>query len=180
MTTTGLDGDYLDWLISQVTSPRQRRSNAVRSYFKIMKQLHEKEFFWLVANDDNRQLDGLELRNEFLEDIQYRIGEDDEEWASAGCSVLELLVGLSRRLADLDGGEPRIWFWRMMRNLGLDQLDDQIPYDWEDVDEILSTFIYRTYEPDGSGGLFPLQNPREDQRKVEIWYQLNAYLLEHE
>lgn len=180
MSTHGLDEEYLDWLVARVTSPRQRRSDSVRTYFTITKQLHEKEFFWFVPNDDNRILDGLELRNEFLADIRYHIGEDDEEWASAGCSVLELLVGLSRRLADLDGGEPRIWFWRMMRNLGLDQLDDQIPYDWEDVDEVLSTFIFRTYERDGRGGLFPLEHPKEDQRKVEIWYQLNAYLMEHE
>lgn len=180
MNANSLDEAYLDWLIARVTSPRQRRSNAVRSYNKLLKQFHEKEFFWLVANDDNRMLDGLELRNEFLEEIHYRIGENDEEWASAGCSVLELLIGLSQRLADLDGGEPRIWFWRMIKNLGLDQFDDQVPYDWEDVDETLSTFIYRTYDPDGRGGLFPLENPKEDQRKVEIWYQLNAYLLERE
>lgn len=180
MNEHSLDEVYLDWLVARVTSPRQRRSTAARTYYKILKQLHEKEFFWLVANDDNRVLDGLELRNEFLADIRYRIGEDDEEWASAGCSVLELLIGLSRRLADLDDGEPRIWFWHMMKNLGLDQHDDQIPYDHEEVDEILSALIYRTYDRDGNGGLFPLDDPREDQRKVEIWYQLNAYLLEHE
>jgi hypothetical protein len=68
----------------------------------------------------------------------------------------------------------------MIKNLGLDQFDDQIPYDWEDVDEALSALIYRTYDRDGTGGLFPLTHPEEDQRKVEIWYQLNAYLLERE
>jgi hypothetical protein len=179
VNTNSLDEQYLDWLIARVTSPRQRRSTA-RTFWKLLKQFHEKEFFWFIPNDDNRILDGLELRNEFLSEIHYRIGEEDEEWASAGCSVLELLIGLSHRLSDLDGGEPRIWFWQMIKNLGLDQFDDQIPYDWEDVDEALSALIYRTYDRDGTGGLFPLTHPEEDQRKVEIWYQLNAYLLERE
>lgn len=179
MNPNSLDEAYLDWLVQQVTSPRQRRST-VRTFWKILRQFHEKEFHWFIPNDDNRILDGLELRNEFLALIHYRIGEEDEEWASNGCSVLELLVGLSRRLSELDGGEPRTWFWEMVKNLGLDQFDDQVPYDWADVDEALSTFIFRQYDRDGTGGLFPLEHPNGDQRKVEIWYQLNAYLLERE
>jgi hypothetical protein len=30
------------------------------------------------------------------------------------------------------------------------------------------------------GGFFPLTHPNDDQRKVEIWYQMNAYLDELE
>lgn len=173
-----LDEAYLDWLCVKVSTPRQRRSTAVRTFWKLLKQFHDKEFFWLVANDDNRILDGLELRNQFMDECHIRLTEDDDEWASAGCSMLELLIGLSRRLSELDGGELRVWFWQLVENLGLHQFDDRIPWDWEDVDEALSTVIWRTYAPDGHGGLFPLEHPDTNQREVELWYQLNAYLLE--
>ena len=46
------------------------------------------------------------------------------------------------------------------------------------VADAMAAIIWRTYDSNGYGGLFPLRNPREDQRKVELWYQLNAYLLE--
>jgi hypothetical protein len=44
------------------------------------------------------------------------------------------------------------------------------------VDEILERVIGRTYRPDGRGGFFPLRYAEKDQREVELWYQLNAYV----
>jgi len=38
--------------------------------------------------------------------------------------------------------------------------------------------IWRDYHADGRGGFFPLTNPDTDQTKVEIWYQMNAYVTE--
>jgi hypothetical protein len=46
------------------------------------------------------------------------------------------------------------------------------------VEEILYALIWRTYDPDGVGGFFPLAWPKEDQTKIEIWYQMNAYAKE--
>jgi hypothetical protein len=46
------------------------------------------------------------------------------------------------------------------------------------VEEILHTLIWRTYDPDGTGGFFPLTRPQFDQRTIEIWYQMNAYSME--
>ena len=37
----------------------------------------------------------------------------------------------------------------------------------------------RTYSENGKGGLFPLRKYSEDQRKVPIWYQFNAWLEEN-
>jgi hypothetical protein len=102
----------------------------------------------------------------------------DRDWMNLGCSMLEMLVGLSRRLVDLTEGEPRDWFWHILRNLELADHNDSVSYNQQDVDDILDRVIWRTYEPDGRGGLFPLKNAQEDQRKVEIWYQFCAYILE--
>ena len=75
---------------------------------------------------------------------------------------------------------PDIWFWHLIETLDLEQFNDR-KYDdhaQEEIAEILDRVIWRTYAPNGDGGLFPLRNPTKDQRKVELWYQLNAYLLE--
>ena len=39
--------------------------------------------------------------------------------------------------------------------------------------------IDRDYDASGFGGIFPLRRPAEDQRKVELWYQAAAYILEN-
>ena len=92
--------------------------------------------------------------------------------------MLEMLIGLSRRLSFETDREPREWFWHLLQVLHLDQYDDSRRIPEEEVDAILERVIWRTYGHNGDGGLFPLQNPSQDQRNVEIWYQLNEYLLE--
>lgn len=169
-----LDDLYLTWLYSQVGSVKER--NPSRTYWKILRQLYTKEFVWIIPNDDNRAADGQDLRQEFLKDENLQ--NVDPNWVHLGCSMLELLVGLSRRLSFEDDGEPRAWFWQLMENLGLEQYNDHTPIPEVDVDECLNTVIWRTYKRNGAGGLFPLKRARKDQREVEIWFQMCAYLLE--
>lgn len=169
-----LDELYFNWLYSQVGDTRIKNPN--RTFWRLLKKLYTKEFVWFVANDDNRIADGRELRYEFVED--EGLTTVDPGWINLGCSMLEMLVGLSRQLAFQDEGEPRIWFWELMQNIGLDNYTDAVIFSDRTVDEILDRIIYRTYDPSGEGGLFPLARPEKDQRTVEIWYQANAYLLE--
>ncbi len=49
-----------------------------------------------------------------------------------------------------------------------------------EIDDILERLIWRQYQEDGQGGFFPLAWPEQDQREVELWYQMNAYLAENE
>lgn len=172
-----LDELYLRWLHSQVSPVTAK--NPSRTYFKLMKQLYEKEFVWTVPNDDNRVLDGQNLRFEFLG--EYEIDDVDDAWLDLGCSMLELLVGLSRRLAFDTDVEPREWFWILIQNLGVADLNDRQYNEskMHELDEALERVIWRTYSPNGKGGLFPLQGIHLDQRTVELWYQMNAYVLEN-
>jgi hypothetical protein len=75
-----------------------------------------------------------------------------------------------------------VWFWQMLENLGLAHISDKLyssgPRMDSFIDNVIDRLIYRRYSPDGHGGLFPLEFPHEDQRGVELWYQLNAYLIE--
>ncbi len=143
-----------------------------------MRQLYVKEFVWLIPNDDNRAEDGKALRYEFIN--EQGIDEVDQEWLDLGCSFLEMLIALARRAAFESDDEVVEWFWRFIFNLGLNNHTDSA-YTREterEVDNVLDTVIFRTYDADGLGGLFPLTHPRQDQRKVELWYQLAAYLTE--
>lgn len=169
-----LDDAYLTWLYSQIGSVRLK--NRARSYWRLARQLFTKEFVWFVPNDDNRVEDGRDLRYEFLEESGATA---DDNWLELGCSFLEMLLGLSRRLSFEAEGEPRDWFWHLMDTLGLRECNDRADWSEEEVDDILNRVIHRTYAPNGDGGLFPLETADADQRNVELWYQMSAYLLEH-
>lgn len=170
-----LDELYLTWLYSQVGSVKLRSPS--RTYWTLFKLLFTKEFVWIIPNDDNRVEDGRDLRFEFLDERE--IDEVDPDWMSLGCSMFEMLIGLSRRLSFEDDGEACDWFWRLLENLGLSHLTDDMCDEQakRDINETLDNVIWRTYSPDGFGGLFPLESTTRDQRDVEIWYQLSEYLL---
>lgn len=168
-----LDDLYLTWLYSQVGDVKVR--NKSRTYWDLLSQMYDKTFVWLVPNDDNRVQDGLDLRNEWVALNDIRV---DHEWMIRDCSFLEIVISLSRRLAFEGEGHPPVWFWHLLGNLGLQECTDRSKYNQEWVDEVLDTVIQRTYEPNGRGGLFPLRYPKHDQREVELWYQMNEYLLD--
>lgn len=174
MTPGTLDDQYLTWLYSLVADVRTRKGPD--TYWKLFRQLFKTEFTWFVPNDDNRAEDGRELRFEWasLRDVHV-----DSNWAELGCSFLEMLLGLARRLEFMTEYDCAYWFWHLIGNLGLLGHNDRSNFQEEDVDARTSAVIWRTYDRHGHGGLFPLRTTNEDQRKVEIWYQLNRYVIEN-
>lgn len=155
---------YFEWLMAQT----QERPT-VRTYRDICRIMFETEFVWLVANDDNRLQDGLDLRQQFRPGWQ----------PSAPVSFLEVLIGLSKRLAFQAEGSASGWAWQLMRNLELERFHDPLGTRRQSrAREILEAVIYRNYQPDGQGGFFPLSWPEEDQTKIEIWSQMGAYVNE--
>lgn len=167
--------DYWIWLRGLIgaNDPESTRS----SYFTLLWKLHATEFYWTVERDANRASDGKDLREAF----EDATGKDKSE-IDIPCTLLEMMIALARRydgeVGDINSSNVPDIFWGMVDHLGLSGMDDE-HYDPEKVDDILTRFLDRSYEKDGFGGLFPLVNPREDQRKVEIWYQMQAYLIEN-
>lgn len=175
--TRPLDDAYFEWLYSLVASTRNR--NPSHTYWKMLRQLYTKEFVWLIPNDDNRMEDGKELRLEFLAAVG--IDEIDPEWMALGCSMLEMLIALARRASfEYDDVTPVEWFGIFLTNLEIDRMNDAefTPSLSRQLDETMDKLIFRNYRSNGHGGLFPLNNASRDQRKVELWYQLAAYVLE--
>lgn len=152
--------------------------NPQKSYLFLASALFQKEFISLVDFDDNRIADGMELRREFELEFSYVLADKD----NFPPSVLEVLLALSRRMEVQSDTIMECWFWELLTNLGLHHYADNSYYDnggpWE-IQYILNRWVGRTYKRDGKWGIFPLKHAKKDQRKVEIWYQMQAYLAEN-
>ena len=165
---------YFRWLLNLIDCPEE--------YTTLMEKLHSRDFHSPVPMDINRIEDGLALRSMFVDESGFQDGEED--LLRKPCSVLEMMVALACRMeddimADADMGDRApLWFWTMISNLGLDGMDND-HFDNENVDHVLNVLINRTYFMNGSGGLFPLKIPKMNQRRVEIWYQMNQWLSEN-
>ena len=171
-----LDDQYLEWLYGLIGAVSNR--NPARSYWEMSKQLYSKEFIWFIPNDDNRVEDGIDLRYEFMD--EKGLENVDPEWLGLGCSMLEMLIALSRRAAWDSYGEPGEWYWKLLENMEILKYTDAVynRYVQGEIDHVMDRIIQRTYNESGSGGIFPLRNAEHDQRKVELRYQLAAYLME--
>lgn len=164
---------YFKWLYSKV-------SDANPPSFKeetLLGELYRIEFVWLLPGDDNRAEDGKDLRTEYIQisKLKPEIYIMDLE-----CTVLEMLIAFSRRAAFQTDETSREWFWIMVDNLGLLELNGTVEENCNDLQEIVDVLIWRTYGDKGEGGLFPLRNTTNNQRKVEIWYQFCEYIYERD
>jgi len=167
-----MDG-YKEWLMGLV--------DILPTYSKLVDKLDSRHFVWTVRNDVNRASDGINLRSRFIEEMNFPA---TEQFFMRPCSVLEMMVALACRIEDdimFDpalGNRSGMWFWIMLKNLGLDGMDDD-HFDNENVDVILNILLSRTYFRNGNGGLFPLKRPMRNQRNVEIWYQMCSFIEEN-
>lgn len=174
-------GSYFDWLCSLV--------NLKPGTFDIL--LHELfsiPFKWKRKLDIDRSEEVYVLRGEYLTEegtIEY------QELMQIPPSVFEVLICLSKSMdeileSDSVGDRTRIWFWELIDNLGLSAFPDAsfVEVFGEDLNrlnvihDICDRWLERQFEKDGSGSPFPLENPYEDQRCIDIMDQLQAYVME--
>lgn len=167
--------DYLQYLIWRCGLQRNNK------YGRLYMVLHNIEFTWIIDRDDNREGDGVELRDDY--DIPYPWRSvESEAFFERPCSVMEMLVGLSIRvdnefIGDPAEEHPEIFFMEMIKNLKLDRfIGDR--YQKEDVIRIVKRWLDRNFDRDGRGSPFPVYKDHRDQRKLEIWDQMNSYINE--
>lgn len=175
-----MNDKYFNYLVNLVD--KQNR------YSLLLKELYNIEYYATVPNDDNRGSDGLYLREQYLESMGHMplsFCHTDE------CTILEMLIGLSYRLEfetaqSIYEKRPEQWFWILIDNLKLTHFADKYIKNKNDhiqainiIRDIINKLLDRTYFATGEGGLFPLINPKKDQRRVEIWYQMTDYIEEN-
>ena len=167
MKRTESELGYFFWLARKI------RLKDHKEFRQLLTRLNSLSFYSTIDFDDNRALDGLAYRDSYKRETHIEPPDGD-------CSVLEVLIAIAERMSyilydpDLENEDQiHIWFWRLMNNLHLDPMYNYL----EDMGHI-HVWLSRSYAENGDGGLFPLKDPIEDQRKVEIWYQMQAYINE--
>lgn len=167
--------DYFEWMCDLVCDGRFAKSI---TYRQLLTFLHDTEFIYFVPYDENRAAEGIALRYRFC--LLHNC-EDMEYYLAGPCSVLEMLIALAIRCEEniMDdpekGNRTSQWFWSMITNLGLGSMSDSNFNEWL-VNDVITRFLNREYEPDGRGGLFTVKNWNRDMRTAEIWHQLMAYI----
>ena len=168
---------YYDWLCILIGANTNHRG-----YSELISCLHERTFKTKLQMDLNRGGDGLQLRVDF----QREHGPWGSSTNRGPCTYLEFMIGLAKRMSFLMHGEvnshTEYYFWKMIGNLGLNRCTDPKWYSMNGeffVDDAVYRVNERMYSGDGNGGIFPLKHPMKDQRSVEIWYQMQAWLMEN-
>lgn len=171
-----IEVEYFNWLCNKIQVRRKK------TYKMLYSKLYFTDFVWSILLDKNRSSDGVSLRYIFAMEV-YGNPSIENSLPKTDANVLEMMVALSDRLDreytgdTVIGSRAYIWFWNMMKNLGLDEFDD-LNYDEVKVDFIISRMLKRQYRPDGLGNLFYLPNASEDVRTMEIWKQAMQYVNE--
>ena len=172
-----INSEYFEWMYMTVCGQRYAKQI---SYRKLLTFLHDTEFVFSISKDENRALDGVDLRYRF---VLINETEDLLRYLGGPCSVLEMILALAFRIEEYTMDDPAYgdrtgqWFWNMIGNLGLGSMTDD-RFDKDYASNVVYRFMERDYEPDGRGGLFRLRHCNEDLRDVEIWQQMCWYLDE--
>ena len=164
---------YNNWLRGLVEEPGP-------SYHILFDMAWATVYEYNIPNDDNRAEDGLQLRERFERESSLRLPDLGE------CKMLEFLIALAIRLNEAiydyeNPDQTSYWFWRLIENLKLDVANDNYSFSeiHSYIENIFMRLNQRLYTTSGYGGLFPLKRHTENQRELEVWYQMMAYLSEN-
>lgn len=153
---------YLRWLIDLVATP-----NEINRYLEVSKILYSEPYVPVHIMDENRAIDGIELRQEWLS-LYDEHAYIYDGWLEEPCSVLEMLVALSRRAnftaTSMTTAE---WFKTMLDNLSLRIPDVNFQENKHKVYYILDLMDHGEISP------FPTNYP---DYKDQLWDQMMEYI----
>lgn len=163
-----IDDTYFGWICEQIDGIE---------YHDLLIKLYYYPFIWKDPSDQNREIDGFELRYHFAASVGLEPSFVEFAFASKPCSILEMMVALSFRMeseymASEHANRVGHWFWNMVDSMGL--IDCKDPKLFE---KILYDFNSRNYFENGKGGLFYIPGAARDMRRVSIWDQMNAWII---
>jgi hypothetical protein len=130
---------YIHWVLKDRLGLTERE---IKNNKSIIYELAEIEFIWRHPMDENRALEGLELRSDF----EYETGEylDKSSGIMAQCTMFEMLAALAIRCENqimrnsLIGDRTSKWFFEFLDNLS------------RDTSHISLKYVFSTYEYDDS------------------------------
>lgn len=165
--------EYFEWMV-QTTLGKTHRS--------LLEHIHSIDFYAINPLDENRLIDGICLKYRYSEIANIPRATVEKVLGMKKCSVLEMMLALAFKMEesimeDSDFGDRTVlWFWTMIKNLGLYELDDK-HYDEKIINDAMEVMMDREYAYDGTGGaLFFVKGTDKDFTKMEIWYQMSLFL----
>lgn len=176
--------NYICWLYSKVGKDDRKYDH----FWRVIRKLHQKDFYVIVPNDDNRYIDGTSLRRDFFDEFQYPMELYDLAF-DFPCTVLEMLVAFAMRI-DSDimwdpdiGDQSAFWFWKMLENAGLNlktYSDENFNADGMlALSKMIDRVLTRRYDRNGNGSFFPIKNPKRNYAKTELWHQMQLWIAEN-
>lgn len=159
---------YIHWVLKERLGLTDKET---RKHIFLVSALTKVEFIPRHPMDENRAIDGLELRDDF----EYETGDylDKSSGLLPQCSMFEMLAALAIRcenqlMRNLSlGDRTSKWFFEFLNNLGL------LDCDKKDIRNICDEFM------DGTLEMFPLKKRGIKQKNEQIWKQLTAYINEN-
>lgn len=179
MLKNELVNGYFDWLYGLVYNKKQYTF----SYKKLFRYLNNVEFIYIIPTDGNRYEDGINLRYRFANDGGFSENIVSVLLDEKPCSIFEMMVALALRCEETimldpeNGDRTYLWFYNMIKNLGLHKMYDS-KFNSDAVDDILYKLLNRRYKRNGEGGLFITESHEYDFRAIEIWQQMCLYIDE--
>ena len=171
---TSDERDYREWLINMVNIHNV-------DYTFLLRELYSIKFYSIVNYDEDRGMDGLVLRDEWAQGVGFRYTPDFGD-----ATVLEVLIGIARRIEFQIFGTPYIdeWdyvriFWDLINNLGLSKMFGTLSrYNFDEIQENVSHFLEKDYKRHKNSNIFIFENTPPDYRKLNIWTQMGLYIRE--
>lgn len=156
----------------------------------LLRQLHRNPFSLnpLYYEKDSHLLEDSKYLRHVYESAW---GKGDKVASNMPTTCLEMILNEAYILESWDGAyDYRDYFWLLLDNLGLMKFSDTNFFDlggYEVVDNILWTWISRTYRKDGVGSIYPLtgsipfygKNYKVDMRKLSIKEQRIMYMRDN-
>lgn len=155
---------YFHWLLKFIGNGFCRKN----SYFELLEYLFNTEYCWSIPMDENRAVDGIDLRHRFVVECD----EDQEAsyvYLSGPASVLEVLIALSIRMeytarGSIDLGKAGQWFWGMIKCLSIFDC-----YDGNFDEEKVQYFLEGWMDSESEISIFPTS-------EGELWNQAMKFL----
>ena len=102
-----METSYFQWLCTLIHA-----DSFEKSYYILCGELFKYPFWVKVQRDINRANDGLELRKEYCDELYI------DEIMESDCSMLELFIGIAKRMNDElmtedSGDKTHEYFWEM-------------------------------------------------------------------
>lgn len=160
------DDLYFGWLQDQSVP-----LDSVEKYGEVLKKLYSAPYVPHHELDVNRAEDGVALREEWAEEYGEYADDLTPVWMDEQCSVLEMLVGMSRR-AEYNTIHVTATQWVSIFLMNLDVLIGDFDY------KINEEYVEAVLEDFSTGDITIFPTNVRDGKSKELWYQMMDYIEE--